>query len=183
MYASTRLSVADARAIIGLPIAKGLPADSNFGALFDQRTASPLGVDTVVPVLEPGSTLKARFAALARNNEASRKETRARDRALAGRRANLEERRGDARDARIPSAMLEESVSLPLQRCGYELYRYPGELPTPHPEIPPLCPAFGPPACKCCRKTCQLLLGSRVVNRLLTGMICRLKHRTVDTRW
>lgn len=90
--------------------------EADYGSLLGQRTASALDVEMRVPILEPGSTLKSRFAALARINEASRKETRAQGRSLVGRRANLEERRGRARDGSIASTTQEESISLPLQR-------------------------------------------------------------------
>lgn len=157
MYASTRLSVADARAIIGLPAERGATPAADYGSFLGQKTASALDVETRMPIIEPGSTLKSRFAALARNNEASRKETRAQGRSLVGRRANLEERRGHARDSRIASVTEEKSISLPLQRWEHRYIarstvpttRACDRTPQPaYPSLSPFTPAFVLPACK-----------------------------------
>ena len=117
MHASKRLSVADARAIIGLPAARGSASVANDSWLLDQSDASlALGASIPPPTQEVGSTLKSRFAALARKSGASRKETRSHGRSLVGRRANLEEGQPCGRDDFGPSAEERSALSLPIQR-------------------------------------------------------------------
>lgn len=116
MHTSTRLSVADARAIIGIP-AGGPASIIDDLSVSDKNDASrPLQASMPPPIRELGSTLKSRFAALARKSGASRKETRHHDRSLVGRRANLEEGRHYGRDNIGPSAKEKGALSLPIRR-------------------------------------------------------------------
>lgn len=116
MNARTRLSVADARAIIGLPVARG-SASTTKDSLFDESDAShTLGVSVPLPTRELGSTLKSRFAAIARKSGASRKEVRNHGRSLIGRRANLNEGRLFARGITEPHAEEKRVLSFPMQR-------------------------------------------------------------------
>ncbi|CAM9269484.1 unnamed protein product [Ectocarpus sp. 4 AP-2014] len=115
MLTSNRLSVADARAIVGLPAVRGSSSSTTDLSPLDQRHAPPASWDGSVPlpVRECGGTLKSRFAALARKSGADRKETRDHGRSLVGRRANLEGRLGDDGD---PGRGSHEPLVSPLQR-------------------------------------------------------------------
>lgn len=118
MLTSNRLSVADARAIIGLPAVRGSSSSTTDLSPLDQHRALPAHWDRSVPlpVREFGGTLKSRFAALARKSGAGRKETRDHGRSLVGRRANLEGRFGDDGDPGRVSPGTREPLVSPLQR-------------------------------------------------------------------
>ncbi|CBJ48511.1 hypothetical protein Esi_0025_0033 [Ectocarpus siliculosus] len=118
MLTSNRLSVVDARAIVGLPAVRGSSSSTTDLSPLDQHRASPAHLDGSVPLLgrEFGGTLKSRFASLARKSGADRKETRDHGRSLVGRRANLEGRLGDDGDPGRVSAGTQEPLVSPLQR-------------------------------------------------------------------
>ncbi|CAM9467775.1 unnamed protein product [Ectocarpus fasciculatus] len=115
MPTSNRLSLADARAIVGLPAVRGSSTSTTDLPPLDQHRAPPAHWDGSVPlpVREFGGTLKSRFAALARKSGAGRKETRDHGRSLVGRRANLEGRFGDDGD---PGRATPGTIVSPLQR-------------------------------------------------------------------
>lgn len=118
MPTSNRLSVADARAIVGLPAVRGSSTSTTDLSPLDQHRAPPAHWDGSVPlpVREFGGTLKSRFTALARKSGAGRKETRDHGRSLVGRRANLEGRFGDDGDPGRATPVTKEPLVSPLQR-------------------------------------------------------------------
>lgn len=111
-----RLSVAEARAIIGLPEVEGAPPNLPDLSRLDQNWASP-SCDMSVPssIREYGGTLKSRFAAIARRHCAERKDTRGHSRSLVGRRANLQASIENGGAAGRVSGV-GKALSLPIQR-------------------------------------------------------------------
>lgn len=116
-----------ARSIPGVHTAQGSSSNLEQASTADggiATTASPaLAARTSVDPwnIEPGSTLKARFAAVAHGQDGGRRTTRGHDRTLVGNRANLEAGVGDGRGGRdygraAPTPDGEGAAPLPIRR-------------------------------------------------------------------
>lgn len=86
---------------------------------WDATTTTISGVADGIVVAEAGSSLRSRFAVVARGNDKGRKDTRRRDRVLVGRRVNLAEEAvyADNKDgAKEPVAVPGADSLLPIRR-------------------------------------------------------------------